>query len=309
MKLRNIFKRLAKKKSVVESDNSYCYSQIVWNTNDNLIILLSFSKDYFDQIIEIQDAVNHVGQGLSSKVVFSSYDEEVDITDENGKPAKDLIIHNKYYILIGGSPSAWEELYMNIHNLGNDALSRITDEITNNCNADNFKNLVEDGILFNFAKEDKFNYNIPKQSKNGSAYTDPEVLMKALPIGFTGRDVIKFILIFSPNRASSYNGSLAMLNVRHMPNSLFKSHDLYPLFSALFNEPTVEKINMYLEPLYKQPDDDTIPGDISDEKLDELFREYYDRFSAIADDSIQYEDIDEVLSDDEVDMNEESETE
>ena len=34
---------------------------------------------------------------------------------------------------------------------------------------------------------------------------------------------------------------------------------------------------MLLEPLYKQPDDDSIPGDVSDESLDEIFREKYER--------------------------------
>lgn len=56
---------------------------------------------------------------------------------------------------------------------------------------------------------------------------------------------------------------------------------------------------MLTEPLYKQPDDDSIPGDVSDEALDEIFREHYERFSAVADDNIQYEDIDEEIADDE----------
>ena len=42
-------------------------------------------------------------------------------------------------------------------------------------------------------------------------------------------------------------------------------------------------------------DDDGIPGDISDESLHEIFKEEYERFSAISDDSIHYKDIDEIL--------------
>ena len=42
----------------IESLDSYCYSKIIWNTEDNLIILISYTKDYFEQVIEIQDAIN-----------------------------------------------------------------------------------------------------------------------------------------------------------------------------------------------------------------------------------------------------------
>lgn len=304
MRLKNIlnkfkFYKPKDNKNIVESDDVYCRAQIIWKTEDNIIMLLSFTEEYFSQIIEIQDAINYTWQRLCSKIVYSSYDEETTKEDEDGNIINTLIIHKKHYMLIGGTPLAWQGLYMNIHDLGNDVLSRITNEIIHNCDAVYFKNLIDDGVLYGFAENAYYIYNKPKETKNGSTYTDPEVLISKLPSGFTGRDLLKFIKVYSRDKSTRRNALSSILDLRYMPNALFKNHDLFPLYSILFKDPTIEKLNMLLEPLYKQPDDDSIPGDVSDESLDEIFRERYEKFSAVADDTTHYEDIDEELDDDE----------
>lgn len=304
MSLKNIlnkFKSYKLNKNKIESDDSYCYTDIIWSDRNNLIILISFSQDYFEQIIEIQDAMNYTWQGLCGKIVYSSYDEEVTKEDENGNTITNLIIHKKHYMLIGGSPLAWQELYMNIHDLGNEILAKITNEIKNNCDPIYFKNLIDDGVFLDFYSSDnrEYIYNALAETKNGTTYTDPVILISNLPNGFTGRDILKFIKIYNSDETIIRNALSAIIDIKYMPNSLFKNHELYPLYSVLFKEPTVEKLNMLLEPLYKQPDDDSIPGDVSDESLDAIFKEHYERFSAISDDSVQYEDIDEELADDE----------
>ena len=90
---------------------------------------------YFEQIIDIQDSIIYTSAWgkLRSKIIYSSYDEKTDKKDEYGNDV--WIIHKKYYMLIGGNPLGWQNLYMNIHDLGNEILRKITDEIINNCNA------------------------------------------------------------------------------------------------------------------------------------------------------------------------------
>lgn len=279
-------------KKKIESDNSYCYSNIIWNTKNNLIILISFTENYFEQIIEIQDAINCTN--LCSKIVYSSYDEKTDKKDEDGDDV--WIIHKKYYLLIGGDTISWQELYMNIHDLGNEVLSKITDEILNNCNSAHFKKLLNDGILHGFTEHP--NEDTPVEAITGHTYTNPEVLIKYLPNGFTGKDIIKFIKIYDKNGVFRSTAYSEILNI-NFSNYELANYEFYPLYAALFKNPTIEGLKMVLEPLYKQPDDDSIPGDVSDESLDEIFRERYERFSAISDDNIHYEDIDEELLDDE----------
>lgn len=300
MGLKNVIKNILKpseKKKIVNSDDSYCYSKIIWNSKDNLIILLSFTEDYFASIIELQDAMLKRFWGFESEVVFSSYDEETDKIDEDGN--KLWIIHNKYYILIGGEPfHDWVELYTKIHNLGNEALARITDEIVNNCYAEDYKKLIEDGILYNF----KYVDTEPEYDKNkivdGVQYTDPKVLLERIPTGFTARELLPFI------RISRVSGTGIITNAFNelIANSryFYDESILKNLYIDLFGENiTSEKLLSFTEPLYKQPDDDSLPGNVDDESLDAIFRENYDRFSAVHDDGTYYEDIDEELNEDE----------
>ena len=299
MKLKNIFNGFFKNKNEkIESNDSYCHTNIIWNCPDNLIILLSFTENHFGDIIELQDAIK-LCNNLNSKIVYSSYDEEIERVDKDGSTKTELLIHKKYYLLIGGEPSRWENLYENIHNLGNNVLAKITNEITNNCNPADFKHLINDGVLNEFNNAQN-NIDTPVKLDNGWEYTDPVVLLSRLPNGFTGRDIIKFIKIINKKGVVQiYDAYNKIRQIGFMHNDQFEKNHLYPLYAALFKNPTVEKLNLLLEPLYKQPDDDSIPGDISDESLDEIFREHYERFSAVADDSTQYEDIDEELADEE----------
>jgi hypothetical protein len=304
MKFKNILNKLIKPKDIsknynnikMESNDSYCYSKIIWNSNDNLIILISFTEDYFEEVIDIQDAINNSQTNLYSKIVYSSYDEEIDEKDEEGNSL--WIIHKKYYMLIGGWPSAWQKIYMNIHNLGNNILFSITNEIINNCHAKHFDILIEDDIIQDFKyNKEKPDYDIPKDAKDGSfIYTDPAVVLSRLPNGFTGRDILKFITIHSSYNNKYTNACDELNHIIDDNNDNFCNSVFYDLYSSLFKNPTINKLKIVLDPLYKQPDDDSIAGDVDDESLDAIFKEHYERFSAIADDSIYYEDIDEKIS-------------
>ena len=59
------------------------------------------------------------------------------------------------------------------------------------------------------------------------------------------------------------------------------------------------------EPLYKRAldEDELLNGEIDSVELDELFTQQYDRFNAIVDDSVNYVDIDEKLSEDDPEYN------
>jgi hypothetical protein len=283
----------------IVSNNSYCYSNIVWNSAENLIILISFSEDFFGEIIDLQDAIINSDNRLVSKIVYSSYDEKTDKKDDNGDNL--WIIHKKYYMLIGGHPTSWQNIYTNINDLGNNILFKITDEIVNNCYAFDFETVIKDGILEDFKyNKTKPDYDIPKEIEDGSfKYTDPAVVLSRLPNGFTGRDILKFIMIYRSYINSYTNAYNELINIIYMDNTDFANSKFYNLYSSLFKNPTINKLKIALDPLYKQPDDDSIAGDVDDESLDEIFREHYERFSAIADDSIHYEDIDEKLADSE----------
>jgi hypothetical protein len=304
MKIKNILNNIfnpsdsKNKGGKIESDDSYCYSRMVWNSKDNLIILLSFTEDYFPQIIELQDAMLKK-KVFQTKIIFSSYDENTGKVDEDGNEV--LIIHKKYYILIGAAPKHWQLIYTEIHDLGNEALSKITDEITNNCCSSDFYQIIEDGIVSNF----KYNNIYPKYDVNCSigeyTYTDPKTVLARLPEAFTAKEVLRFIMVYNSHETFCFSARDELYYISEITQECFeKEYGLNQLFTDLFGENiTVEKLSLFIEPLYKQPDDDTLPGDLDDASLDDIFREEYDRFSAVIDSNIYYEDIDEALSNDE----------
>jgi len=312
MSIKNILNKIFKKsESEVSSDiniknpkgnnikivntDSYCYSNIIWNSENYLIMLLSFSKDYFSHVIELQDAIHASVCDIISKVLHSSYEENTGRFDPDGDEI--LIIHEKHYLLIGGTPEEWESIYMHIDNLSNNVLNKISDEIANNCYSKHFKNLIKDGIIsrFEFHNHAPDNYDKLKYIEDTQyTYADPEIIMSRLPNGFTGKDILKFIKIFSYNAYYS-NALYELACLTDLNDEDFVKSKFYPIYETLFKNPKPKKLKVVFEPVYKQPDDDSIAGDIDDESLDTIFREHYERFSALADEAIHYEDIDEQI--------------
>lgn len=287
----------------VKSKDSYCYSDIIWNDEDNLIILISYSEDYNESVIEILDAANQFHSRLLTKVVFSSYDEETDKKDEDGNTI--WIIHEKRYLLIGGPVREWNSLYFSISTLSNPILDKISGEIVNNCSARDFEYLINDRILsdFKYSKIKPFTYDKPSVYMNCKT-SNIDTIIQRLPNAFKSRDIIKFIIVNKPNVVISLYD--VIFEIQHMSEEKFRDTVYYNIFKHLFKtDPTIEKITEFTQPLYKQADmdDDFIPGDISDESLDEIFRKDYERFSAVRDDDISFNDIDEILADDDENMN------
>lgn len=281
-------------KKIIESDNVYCHSKLIWNSDNNLVILISFTKHYLEYVLDIQDAI--MCTGLRSKIVYSSYIEDITKQNEDGNTYPLTIVHKKSYLLIGGHPSDFENLYTHIEYLDNDVLYEISKEIVNNCNPENFNDLIKDGVLNGFNKDFKYDKN---KVSGKYMYSDPEVMLSRLPQSFTGKDIIKFIKIYNTNNLYKADAYKELFIICFADEEQFKNSDLYNLYATLFKNPTAKKLSMLLEPMYKQTDDDSIPGDVSDESLDELFRTKYDRFSAVADNDIHYEDIDEIIEDNE----------
>ena len=303
MSLKSLFSNLffiKKKINKVELKDSYCYSDIIWNYKDNLIILISYSEDYNESIIEILDAANQ--SNLTTKIVYSSYDEETDKKDEDGNNI--WLIHKKHYLLIGGNLWDWNLLYCNINNLGNSVLDKISEEITNNCCSTDFEYLINDGVLmgFRYNKVKPPTYDKPNRYRHYKEVSNIQTIVSRLPDAFKARDLIHFIIITENNKSYTMYGDI-ISNIRYMDEKYFyETSDIYCMYKPLFKtEPTVAKLVGLIKPLYKQIDldDDFIPGNISDESLDEIFREHYERFSAIRDDDVIYDDIDELLDENE----------
>lgn len=255
--------------------NKFCYSNIIWNSKDNLIILLSFTTDYISEAMELQEAIS--ATELNEKLIYYS-DNNID----------------KYYLLIGGAPSFWQNLYMNMHNLGNKLLHIITDEIINNCDEKDFFLLIHDNIMHNFKYNISYDENI---IINDISYNDINKIILKLPKSFKIKDILKFININDNGSIHNAYDTIKILK-DNMSESEFKSSSIFKFYSIIINNVTIEKLLYYIQPLYKQNYDNSeelIESGIEDKDIDEIFKEYYEKFIGVADDNIYYKDIDEIV--------------
>lgn len=299
-KFLNIFKN---KKKKIKSDEVYCYTDIVWNTKYNIIILVSYTKEYFNQIIELLDACNKCN--IRTLHMQSSYDEKSDKTDHHGYPI--YIEHPKHYLLLSGEPSEFSKIHTNIHNLGNVILSNINNDIVNNCNSNDFNNLIDDGILsqssFKYSDDIKYTDScIVAKSVTPCTilYDNIDIILSRLPKVFTSKNIINHINIrieFSESNCIMYSiyEYIKLGDKIENYNFINLFNLLSPLFNKIIPNATLDKMETLVLPLYMQSDDDSIPGDIDDDSLDEIFRKKYERFNAINTESLIYQDIDEVL--------------
>ena len=300
----------------VKSNESYINTEVIYSAEHNFIILVSFTKDYFSDAIEFLAACassRYYGKFyepfLNIKYVHSSYEEDTKMKDEDGRPI--IIIHEKNYLLLGGSDVDYKLVYNVIDNLSNAILTVITKEIYAYRCSTKYKELIKSFVLngsnFKYKNvEPEYDAIIPTKS-NKKAYDDVNLIMSKLPKGFTGQNLLKFIYTYNISNDESgiyvnYTLHTAFDYLRgyyidNMLNYINEIEEFGDMYNGLIKNNSEEVYRNFVGPQYLVMDDEAMPGSISDENLDEIFRERYEKFTGIASDNIEYEDIDEVVND------------
>lgn len=297
MALKDLFKKFKKKDNKILADDDFCRSDIIFHGEKYLLLLLSYTDNYHQDMVEFLDAESNIDcyPCMIHKIKFSSYDE----TNESGE----TISHNRNYMLIGVFDiCGFMKIYNFIESVSNKILNTIMTDIINNYEISNMSEaneLVNNGII-TLCQNPNLDFDL--LVCDDGEYLDPNIIKSKAPNVFSGLDILQFVRMQS-NYYGYYFAQHAMLEDidDNMSNVEFKKSVYYNICKKLFKNPSVEKMRMLLRtPLYILPDeDDSLPGDLDDESLDSIFRENYERFSAVADDSTLYEDIDEILEDDE----------
>ena len=300
--LQKIKNKLNKKNKKTSTTNeSYLNTEVVYNVKDNFIILISFTEDYFYSVMEFL-SYRRTYLNLNIQLADSICSEVLEEIDAFGDNIR--IIHNKYYLLIGGESAFYNNLFRWADNMANFVIQAIITEIYNNRTSSDFKTLIDHGILV----EDKFKYknvkpdydhyaneNVPKTH----TYDDASLIMSRIPDCFTGQNLLKFIHCYQFGEESDYYTAIDIIYKAYADgNSIFQlliERDFKDLYHSLVKNPTKEILMNFIGPQYLVESAEAITGDISDDQLDDIFKQQYDRFTAIKDDSIVYEDIDEKL--------------
>ena len=312
--LNKIFKKKPKnKKQYIDSDDSYLYSQVIYNGNYNFIILISFTQDKFFYVLENIMAYKHLN------VIFehSAYEKEQE-PDTGTIANRPIIVNKRYYMLLAGSDEQYLE-FINNTNMQNKVVKIVVDEILNHRGYTAYESLIDCSYVFksqfaiNQGKHIEFDSDV---LYSGNIYGDDiDKIKTKLPDSFTAYDIINILKVYNkPKNISpitSFNLDtvyrLRNANTNRTSDDVYKSiyEDIkkndFTARSLLGDNYTEYMIDNLLKPVYLQIDsDDYSIGDITDESLDDIFKNQYERFSAVYDETINYEDIDEVLSSEDI---------
>ena len=284
------------------NEDSYVHTEVIYNTCSNFIVFISFSEDKLADMVEFLEACK---QSVNLKIAYDhlEYEEDTDKTDENGNMI--TVTHKKYYLLIGGKPADYIAIYHNSANLANDILLAISKEIANRRDSMEFETLIKDGIFNGFTF--KYQSVMPEYDEyvrvSKCHYDNVSLILERLPHCFTGSDLIRFVNCYDSDfRITSAYDMLAKAYLQNNDNCKGLIETIFSgMFVDLFGDPSEEVYMNLLGPRYLIVDSNGLPGDKKPEELDEIFREEYEKFNAIMDLSINYEDIDEILNSDDID--------
>lgn len=291
MGLLNLFKKNNFKKKKY-SNNDYVKSKFIYHGNyaNNIVILLSFTENYFSDAIELLSSST-----LRSKFIQTSIEHET----KDSKKYEEVI----YYLLIAGSNTVYTRLIQNIENLSNDILSVIILELYENSNSKYFKELIDDGILNGSLFKNKDTNNNDKTVGN-FMYNDITKWVKELPEEYHGYHLLSLTNIIDMNSHIRYAGNILLSVLKDNPKYA-TDDELKCIFNGISKDLSRDNLLYLIEPLYLRDSDneDDINGYIDSKELDQLFTQEYDRFNAIKDDTLNYVDIDEELSEDDPEYN------
>lgn len=275
---------------IKKSNDDFLYTKVVYNEKDNFIVLISFTEKYFTDAIHFLSIVPNTD--LSVKFVQSSYEEKID--EKNL-----LVIHNRYYILVGGSDYDYIDFYNNIDLCSNTLAIALENDIINHRDMEIYSSVYFYKKTNNIIEYDK-RINI---TSNKSPYIVDDIrkIKSNLPECFTGQMLLNFIYLSANDQ---YQRLMQWLydayNIGYDDCKEIIEKIRKPILSLLCAYPTDAILKNWCGPQYLVSDDEFIVGDIDNESIDDIFKQDYDKFTAIASDDIEYIDIDEELSREEI---------
>lgn len=298
--LKKLFKKKDNRKY---SEDSFLRTDVIYNTERNIIILVSFTDDYISTVLEFVSSCTL--SNIKTKLLQTSYDEVLDELDEDGN--EKIISHLKNYLLIGGEPKNYYNIYNNI-SLSNELLHEVTMHLYN-CEQSTIeerdiliKNNILNKSLFNVSTK----YDEYKSLSAGIFYDAAKTILNRLPDGFNTLDIIDFVNVFYYKKIilemNEKQNICVSYSFKEIPDVIVDLDKYVKILDGIVEHPSVELLKKLSMPLYMQEDlsDEIISGSLSDQNLDELFLQKYETFRGIADEEVEYEElVDEILEDDE----------
>ena len=259
-------------------------------------ILFTFTDAYCKSAVEFLSSAY-----IKNVFIQSSDDKDTGELDED---CNEIIISTpKNYLLIAVSQSNIAQIISNI-DISNSFVDELIKQIyDNNIKSKYFKQFIDDGIMYESLYTDKdLNENKNILKYNDLIYTDLPAILKLLPSEFNGYHLLNIFGFYNSGYDSLF---LQLCNDPNKSSCVLTDDEITHVYNGVIKNPTRERLQKLIQPLYKidWEDEDLIHGELSSSDVDELFKQQYDRFSAVKNDNTTYMDIDEVLSEDDPEYN------
>ena len=259
-------------------------------------ILFTFTDAYCKSAVEFLSSAY-----IKNVFIQSSNDKDTGELDEDGNEI--IISTPKNYLLIAVSQSNIAQIISNI-DISNSFVDELIKQIyDNNIKSKYFKQFIDDGIMYESLYTDKdLNENKNILKYNDLIYTDLPAILKLLPSEFNGYHLLNIFGFYNSGYDSLF---LQLCNDPNKSSCVLTDDEITHVYNGVIKNPTRERLQKLIQPLYKidWEDEDLIHGELSSSDVDELFKQQYDRFSAVKNDNTTYMDIDEVLSEDDPEYN------
>lgn len=290
-------------------------SMVLYNTHDNLIILIQYGYNDFYNAIKFIDACYKAG--LNIELSYHKATEE-DNSKEIKPHSPEKVIQYTFYIIVYGSTDKYAKIF-DYEVISNTILKSIINDIYNSCDSVLFENLISYGVL----SRNKFKYNgIRPQydeyktvsnpmKKDPLQYDDIKTIISRIPVSFLDLDIFKMINIYDGNRTiTAYQLIDTLLNNPiTSENDNAYDYNIYkilskPLYGTVLSSEYYNDINLMsiiTSPVYLKQnleDVDYMSYDLSYDDLDQIFQQKYDRFNITTSDNMKfYKNLDENVSD------------
>ena len=300
---KNIFKK--EKATIYDEDSSrIARSMVIYNSENNFVILFEFSSELFRDAIEIANSYKR-----KLAVLYSCLETE----HEEKEPKTELpliVVQRRYYLLISGNDREYQQLF-EILPMSNVFVAAIAKEIYASRSSSYYSQLIQHKVL----DEQQFKHQgvAPKYDEmvkidEDNLVDDIDKIMAKVPASFSAYDMLKVITVVTYGVDWSlfefieyYKDPLSFPFEADRSEKMLKP--FIPSIEKIFKckVELKEIVDNVLKPIYLRHETDhefDYGPDKSADEMDDLFRQEYDRYNPFEkDQDVVYKDIDEQVSD------------
>jgi len=301
-------KKLSREDRIASLDyEAELYAIPIYNSRYNLVSLIKFSDRYIFDAYQLVSACTNI-----RKLTVKTIDKTNTASDIRGSvedaERKDIsrksveafepedVPEQIHYIVLAGSGDDYAYIFDYIENASNPILEILMENVIYKCRpSKEFDKHINYGII----NESSFDHIkvLPKydeelEYRDFKYITDTKSFVHMLP-NMSKQDLLDITHCFTPEHAC---GMQSLHDALLDPAFIIYAEDICQHSIPGMENADYKMVEHILEsPVYMIEDDDYLIGNASDEYIDDIFKQQYNKFTGLVDEVEEYKSIDEVI--------------